>query len=80
MQTTTHTTPTPQTAATLVAAALTEAQLAARWGVSPKTLQDWRRTGAGPAFLKLAGKAIRYPLAAVEKYEAEHLRQSTATA
>lgn len=51
---------------------LTENQLAERWGISTKTLQDWRRKGTGVSYLKL-GKAIRYPHEIVEKYEAEHL-------
>lgn len=52
---------------------LTETNLSERWGVSVKTLQDWRRKGTGPAFLKL-GKSIRYPHEIVEKYEAENLK------
>lgn len=49
-----------------------ENQLAERWALSIKTLQDWRRKGTGPAYLKL-GKAIRYPHEIVEKFEAEHM-------
>lgn len=51
---------------------LTENQLAERWGLSIKTLQDWRRKGVGVAYLKL-GKAIRYPHEVVEQYEHDHL-------
>ncbi|WP_442919657.1 helix-turn-helix domain-containing protein [Methylobacter sp.] len=51
--------------------ALTEAELADRWSVSIRTLQDWRRRGTGVGYLKL-GKAIRYPREVVERYEAEH--------
>jgi predicted site-specific integrase-resolvase len=54
---------------------LTENQLAERWGLSIKTLQDWRRKGNGPAYLKLS-KAIRYPHEIVEKYEAEHMNNT----
>jgi len=32
---------------------LTENQLAERWSVSIKTLQDWRRKGTGVSYLKL---------------------------
>ena len=53
-------------------ASLTENQLAERWNVSIKTLQDWRRKGTGVAYLKL-GKAIRYPHEIVTKYEADHM-------
>jgi predicted site-specific integrase-resolvase len=56
---------------------LTEVQLAERWGMSIKTLQDWRRKGTGVAYLKL-GKAIRYPHEIVEKYEAEHMNNTGA--
>jgi predicted site-specific integrase-resolvase len=47
---------------------LTPKQLAARWSVSVHTLAAWRSAGKGPAFIKLGG--VRYPLEAVELYEA----------
>ena len=47
---------------------LNEIELAARWGMSPKTLQRWRTLNVGPEYLKL-GKKIMYPLADVEDYE-----------
>ena len=47
---------------------LSEIELAARWGMSPKTLQRWRNINTGPDYLKL-GKKVMYPLAAVEDYE-----------
>ena len=47
---------------------LNEIELAARWGMSPKTLQRWRAQNVGPEYLKL-GKKIMYPLADVEDYE-----------
>jgi len=50
----------------------TENELAERWGLSIKTLQDWRRKGTGVAYLKL-GKAIRYPQEVVEKFESENM-------
>lgn len=53
---------------------LTENQLAMRWGISIKTLQDWRRKGTGIHYLKL-GKAIRYPYEVVEQYEAENMKK-----
>jgi hypothetical protein len=51
-----------------VSSTLTEIELAARWGMSPKTLQRWRTTRFGPAYLKL-GKKIQYQLSAIENYE-----------
>ena len=47
---------------------LTEIELAARWSMSPKTLQRWRTTRFGPAYLKL-GKKIQYQVSAIESYE-----------
>jgi hypothetical protein len=47
---------------------LTEADLAARWCMSPKTLQSWRTKQIGPEYLKF-GKNVRYPLEAVADYE-----------
>ena len=41
---------------------LTESELAARWRLSPKTLQRWRSTGSpGPRFAKFTKKVL-YPL------------------
>lgn len=49
---------------------LTIEELVARWKgtVAKKTLANWRVQGRGPKFVK-AGKAVLYPLSAVEKYE-----------
>lgn len=47
---------------------LTETELAARWSVSPKTLQRWRALQLGPEYLKI-GMKIQYTLAAIENYE-----------
>lgn len=40
----------------------TPRQLAARWGMSEKTLERWRTLGTGPMYLKL-GSRVMYPLA-----------------
>jgi hypothetical protein len=49
---------------------LTEAELAARWCISPKTLERWRSKQTGPEYLKF-GKQVRYPLEAVADYESQ---------
>ena len=49
---------------------LTEIELAARWSMSPKTLQRWRTMRFGPAYLKL-GKKVQYQLSAIESYESQ---------
>lgn len=61
----------------LVAPRLTEAELARRWDLSPRTLQQWRLRGQGPRYLKL-GTAVRYPLDWIEDYEIENARSHTA--
>lgn len=44
---------------------LTPQQLAARWQISEKTLERWRRRGTGPRFLRVVGRVL-YPLEAVQ--------------
>ena len=38
---------------------LTQAALAKRWKVSPRTLERWRWLGRGPQYMKVGGK-VRY--------------------
>lgn len=38
-----------------------ETELASRWKISVRTLQDWRQRKTGPRFVKLQGWAVRYP-------------------
>jgi hypothetical protein len=52
---------------------LLEQELAHRWRVSVRTLQRWRRSRSGPAFLRL-GRRIAYRVADVERFETAHLR------
>lgn len=58
---------------------LTERQIAARLGVSPRTLQAWRCSGSGPPFLKL-NAAVRYELAAVQAWLAARAFHNTTEA
>ncbi|MBF0177964.1 MAG: helix-turn-helix domain-containing protein [Magnetococcales bacterium] len=46
-------------------------QLARRWGINPRTLQNWRCKDKGPAYLKIGGH-IMYRENDIEQYEAEH--------
>ena len=52
---------------------LNQVELAARWRISPRTLERWRWTGEGPAFIKIGGRVI-YRLEDVEAFEAEQIR------
>lgn len=56
---------------------LNQVELAARWTISHRTLERWRWTGEGPAFIKIGGRVV-YRLEDVEAYEAAQLRRSTA--
>ena len=56
--------------------ALSENELAIRWGVSPKTLQRWRSEGCGPRYLKLS-KRVAYPLEEILTFESKALHSST---
>ena len=51
-----------------------ETELAIRWKISVRTLQDWRQRKTGPRFFKLQGWAVRYPLQAVIEFEEQSLR------
>ena len=58
----------------ILPALLDQAQVADILGVSPRTLEDWRCCGTGPAFLKLSYRVVRYEHGAVEAFmkEARH--------
>ena len=47
---------------------LNQTELAARWTISARTLERWRWTGEGPAFLKIGGRVV-YRLEDVLAYE-----------
>jgi len=55
---------------------LNQNDLAARWAISPRTLERWRWTGEGPQFIKIGGR-VAYRLEDIEAYEAEQIRQIT---
>lgn len=55
---------------------LTETQLADRWQISPKTLQNARVAGTGVQFVKL-GHAVRYRLNDIVAHERRQTRNST---
>jgi predicted DNA-binding transcriptional regulator AlpA len=39
---------------------ISEAQAAALLSVAQRTLQGWRRNGAGPGFVRLTARSVRY--------------------
>ncbi|WP_372624706.1 helix-turn-helix transcriptional regulator [Falsiroseomonas sp.] len=52
---------------------LDQHQLAARWGVSPRSLERWRWQRVGPVFLKIGSK-VRYRERDIAAYEQANLR------
>jgi predicted site-specific integrase-resolvase len=56
---------------------MNQVELAARWKISPRTLERWRWTGDGPCYLKIGGRVV-YRLEDVEAFEQGQLRASTA--
>lgn len=55
---------------------LTQEQLAARWHISPRTLEQWRWLGKGPRFMKI-GARVLYDLREVEAFEAGNVCKNT---
>ncbi len=58
---------------TLDARLWTPEQVAERYGMSPKTLANWRSLGLGPKPLK-AGRRVLYPESELARWEAERQR------
>jgi len=58
------------------AAHMNQMELAARWRISPRTLERWRWIGDGPRFVKLGGRVV-YRLCDIEEYEQAMIRSST---
>ncbi|MEL7469610.1 MAG: helix-turn-helix domain-containing protein [Pseudomonadota bacterium] len=56
---------------------LDQKALADRWGLSPRTLEQWRWRGVGPRYLKLGGR-VAYRLEDIETWENAHVHASTA--
>jgi hypothetical protein len=55
---------------------LDQKNLADRWLVSPRTLEQWRWQGKGPRYLKIGGRVV-YRHQDIETFEAAHLHANT---
>lgn len=55
---------------------LSQIELAARWNISPRTLERWRWSGEGPQFIKIGGRVV-YRLEDIEAFETAQRRDST---
>lgn len=47
---------------------LSQRQVAARLGVSARTIEGWRARGVGPPFLRLSARAVRYRSSDIEQW------------
>lgn len=56
---------------------LNQTEVARRWGLSPRTLENWRWKGDGPPFLKVGHKVL-YRLVDIEAYEKQSVRTTSA--
>lgn len=51
---------------------LTIHELAERWKMSPRTLNNWRYAGKGLPYTKMSNKVILYDVTDVKNYEQKH--------
>lgn len=64
-------------AATTTPILLDERTAATALYVTPRTLQEWRRRGGGPQFVRVSSRCIRYRPEDLAAWAAERLRTST---
>lgn len=57
---------------------LSENDLAARWGITTRTLRMWRKDGNGPKWIVIGKNTIRYRMTDVLAYEAASLKHKPA--
>lgn len=57
---------------------LTDLELAALTGLAQPTLRNWRALGIGPDWVRLGGRAVRYPAVAVQAFIANGAREVAA--
>ena len=54
-----------------------ERRAAAMFGITPRTLQEWRRIGGGPAFVRISSRCVRYRVVDLEAWAAARVVTST---
>ena len=57
---------------------LTAAKLAERLNVSLRSIERWRVTGEGPAYIRAGTRRVLYPAHEVARWESERLHASRA--
>lgn len=58
---------------------LSQTALAERWHKSPDKIRAWTEAGVIPFFVDPQSQRVLYPLAAIERWEAEHTAQGIAS-
>ncbi len=53
---------------------LDERAAAAALGVTPRAMQEWRRSGGGPQYVRISSRCIRYRPQDLSAWAAERLR------
>ena len=56
---------------------LDERAAAAALGMTPRAMQEWRRSGGGPQYVRISSRCIRYRPEDLSAWAAERLRTST---
>jgi hypothetical protein len=57
---------------------LNQVELARRWKVSPRTLENLRWRGKGPTFIKIGGRVL-YRLQDIEAFELQNMRKQSSS-
>jgi predicted DNA-binding transcriptional regulator AlpA len=55
---------------------MTEKEVAIRYSLSHRTLQNWRQSGLGPPYVKI-GRSVRYPILKTDEWFEQFSFQST---
>ena len=53
---------------------LDERAAAAALGMTPRAMQEWRRSGGGPQYVRISSRCIRYRPEDLREWAAERLR------
>ena len=56
---------------------INQREVAQLLGVSERTLEKWRRTGAGPPFISISSRCIRYRIADLRNWQDQRVRHKT---
>jgi hypothetical protein len=57
---------------------LTEMEVHFRYGIAPRSLQRWRMTGDGPAFVRVGARRVLYRVRDIENWLDQRTFASTA--